>query len=201
MKNSKLSHRFRDSAGLMEIDLRGLLQQNISFGLINSPTFSKSLYPLNNGSDLTIGIDSSNQFYRFVAGMSELKIQAAFMDVQSAALPNVNFEGAVAIGSEVTIKDTTLFKGKYAKKPVKLYVFAHQLSSVQFSDGTVHHFSRMALSEHLSNAQHSFRSFAFLRLVGKEATLKIYQQKNEYWLITESLIGTGIKTRIYELLF
>ena len=199
--NSQLSHWFQDGAGILQIDLGDLLQQDISFGLINSPSLSKSLWSVNNGSGLTISSDGSNQFYRFVAGKSELNIHAAFMADQSTVLPPVDLINATVIGSPVKIDAKTLIKGKDTKKPVRLYLYNGQLSSAEFSDGATHHFSRNTLSENPANAELSFLSFAFLRVTGKEANLKIYQHKDEYLLITESTIAAGVEARIIESLY
>lgn len=197
--NSQMFHWLHDGAGLLFMDLKGLLENDLSFGLINHIGLSSSLSALKNGSVLTLSTTHKNQVYKFVAGASELIIPAPLIDRDE--LLHLNFEDAATIGSTVTIDDTALLSGKRKAAPVKLHLQDDQLSSVWFSDGSAYHFSQLALCESFSQSDLCFRSYAFLRCVGKKADLKILRMNGEFWLATESLIGVGINACVYEQLF
>ena len=82
-----------------------------------------------------------------------------------------------------------------------MHLHADQLSSVWFPDGSANHFSRLVLCESPSQPDLFFRSYAFLRCVGKKADLKVLRDHDQYWLLTESSIGVGIQACLYEPLF
>jgi hypothetical protein len=197
--NSQAVHWLHDGAGLIFMDLKGLLETDLSIGLINHNGLSKSLSSLTNESDLTISAAYQDQVYRFVAGASELDIPASLIDRDE--LMHLNFEEAETIGSTITISDTTSLSGKSKATPVILQLYADQLSSVWFPDGSAYHFSPLALCESPSQSDLNFRSYAFLRCVGKKADLKVLRKDGEFWLATESLIGVGINACVYEQLF
>jgi hypothetical protein len=89
------------------MDLKGLLETDISVGMINQKGLSKSLSSLTSESDLTISSAHQGQVYRFVAGTSKINVPAAFID--QTELLNIDFKDAVPVGSAITINDTTLF--------------------------------------------------------------------------------------------
>ena len=197
--NSQSIHWLRDGAGLLCIDLKDLLNKNVSLGLINQRSLSKSLSSLTNESDLTITSAHQGQVYRFVAGASELNVPASLNDRNE--LLNINFQDAATVGSAVTINDTDPLTGKSKTTPVKLHLYDNQLSSVWFPDGVGYHFSRLTLCESPSPPDLFFRSYAFLQCVGKKVDLKVLRDHDQYWLLTESSIGVGIQACLYEPLF
>ena len=198
--NSQAIHWLRDGAGLLCIDLKGLLETDVSIGLINQGGLSRSLSGLKNESDLTISSAHQGQVYRFVAGTSEINVPAALID--RTELLNIDFKDAVPVGSPITINDTTSLTGHGKKTPVKLHLHANQLSSVWFPDGVcVIILAGLSLCESPSQPDLFFRSYAFLRCVGKKADLKVLRDHDQYWLLTESSIGVGIQACLYEPLF
>ena len=87
---SQAVHWLHDRVGLLCIDLKNLLDSEISFGIISHRGLSKSLSCLKNESDLTISTAYHGQVHRFVAGMSQLNVPAAFAD--QTELLNINFK-------------------------------------------------------------------------------------------------------------